>query len=415
MKKSLAALAAMVVCGAASAQSTVTLFGVLDAAVSHTSNKGELVLTNPTLATLVNPSLALLPQSVEASRTELRNSGLSSSRLGFRGVEDLGNGLSASFWLEGALNNDDGTGAASGALNFQRRSTVSLAGSFGEVRLGRDNSPAKVNDDTFDPFGAVGVGGSLIASAYSHGRVSNALQYYLPAGLAGVYGNVMYGMSERASISPLGLNQRDSDEGRYAGARVGYANGPLDVALAYGQLDNVDGANKGKDTISVLTDRRFKDKIFSLGATWDFGVAKLFGEYSRRELDRELLARDYVAGVLTVRPTVKTQGYLLGVSVPVGAGIIRASYANVRYDNDSVALFQPEKREANKFALGYQHNLSKRTALYATVSRVTNKNGANVTVGGPAFVAPAIPAGLTGVGYQAKSSTGYEFGVRHSF
>ncbi|RYF71428.1 MAG: porin [Comamonadaceae bacterium] len=405
MKKTLAAVAALVVCGAASAQSSVTLFGVVDVAVSNVSNKAERVysLTNP----------ALLPDSVKASRTELRNSGLSSSRLGFRGVEDLGGGLSASFWLEAPITNDDG---ATGVSTFSRRSTVSLAGAFGELRLGRDTSPVKINDDQYDPFGGTGIGGTLIATAYSHSRISNTVQYFLPRNLGGFYGSAMYGMHEKASYSPLTAVQADSKAGRYFGGRVGYANGPLDVALAIGQLDGASGgATATGDTLNILTDRTTKNKILNLGATYDFGVVKLFAAYSQNRQERSTLLADYVGGVLRAQPKTEVQGYLVGVTVPVGAGLIRASYAHVKYDDNApVVLFNAaEDRKANKFALGYQHNLSKRTALYATLARVSNKNGANLTVGGPALTSAQLAYG--GGTYRAKNSTGYEFGVRHSF
>ena len=403
MKKTLAAVAALTLCGVASAQSSVTLFGVVDVAVSNVSNKAERVYT---LADLVTPSF--LPGSVKASRTELRNSGLSSSRLGFRGVEDLGGGLTAGFWLESPLSNDDGGGLSA----FSRRSTLSLAGGFGELRLGRDSTPTKLNDDQFDPFGATGIGSSLIATAYSHSRVSNSVQYFLPKGLGGVYGNVMYAFHERTSFDPLGALQRDSKAGQYFGGRVGFANGPLDVAVAYGQLD---GASVTTDTINITTDRTTKNKILSAGATYDFGVVKLFGQYSQNRQERSTLLADYSNGFLTIDPKTRVQGYLVGVTVPVGAGLIRASYAHVKYDDNTVAtLWNPvEDRKANKFALGYQHNLSKRTALYATVARVSNKNGAALTVGGPALTTAQLTQG--GATYRMKNSTGYEFGLRHSF
>src|SRR5688572_8621132 len=120
MKKSLIALAVMAAAGAASAQSSVTLFGIVDATFNHGRADG-------------------------GSRvTQLTNSGYNSSRLGFRGTEDLGGGMSASFWLEAGISNDDGraggaipagnqgvTIAGNSGLNFNRRSTVSLAGGWG--------------------------------------------------------------------------------------------------------------------------------------------------------------------------------------------------------------------------------------------------------------------------------------------
>ncbi|MGL4576216.1 MAG: porin, partial [Burkholderiaceae bacterium] len=141
MKKSLLAVAVFgaLASAGAQAQTSVTLFGVVDAAVARISASGG------------------------ANRTGMTNSGLNSSRLGVRGTEDLGGGLKAGFWIEGQLQNDTGTGnATGGGLNFQRRSTVSLMGGFGELRLGRDYTPIFWNTTVFDPFGTNGVGQSLV-------------------------------------------------------------------------------------------------------------------------------------------------------------------------------------------------------------------------------------------------------------
>src|SRR3954469_341614 len=141
MKKSLIALAALAAAGAASAQSSVTLFGIVDVNYAHYSVEGGTTTAG----------VATGSQHVNV----LTNSGYNSARLGFRGTEDLGGGLSASFWLEGALSPDDGNAAG---LQFRRRSTVSLAGNWGEIRLGRDYVPTFWNLTVFDPFGTNGVG-----------------------------------------------------------------------------------------------------------------------------------------------------------------------------------------------------------------------------------------------------------------
>ncbi|MNK74431.1 Outer membrane porin protein 32 precursor [compost metagenome] len=103
------------------------------------------------------------------------------------------------------------------------------------------------------------------------------------------------------------------------------------------------------------------------------------------------------------------EGYVVGVTVPVGAGVIRAAYSHVTYDQapTGAPFATTNNPKAAKLALGYVHNLSKRTALYATMGHVRNKNGAALTAGGPAFVQSA---GLT-----PKTSTGYDFGIRHVF
>lgn len=349
MKKSLIALAVMAAAGAASAQSSVTLFGIVDTAITHGSagDGGE-------------------------SWTGMTSSGYNSSRLGFRGTEDLGGGMSASFWLEGQLQTDEGT---PGGLNFLRRSTVSLAGGWGELRLGRDYTPSFWNLTVFDPFGTNGVGTNVmltgsgaLASDAAVGvgtvvRASNSVGYFLPPNLGGFYGQVNYWFGENDP----------SDQGDGYGLRVGYGAGPFNVALSFARTEGV-------------ADTEFS--TWNLGGSWDFGMAKVMGQYMRDNADG-------------VGFDVDGRGWLLGALVPVGAGEIRASYSEYRFDSGVAGIDDPRVR---KLALGYVHNLSKRTALYATIARVRN-DGTDVTLGGA--TAPATSTDF--------SSTGYDIGIRHSF
>ena len=386
MKKSLVALAALALAGIASAQSSVTLFGVLDAGVSYNDTKSNLA--NGT--------------SVKRSQWTQSTSGYNSSRLGFRGTEDLGGGLAASFWLEAGLGNDTGAAGGGGTQLFNRRSTVSLSGAFGEVRIGRDYTPTFWNDTTFDPFGTNGVGSNVIfgahlaptatpaspTSPYADGnyvRASNTVGYFLPSNLGGFYGQVQYGLAEQ--VKTTGTNV--STAGRYVGGRFGYANGPLDVALAYGE-----------STTNDLIVSNNKVKTANLGASYDFGMVKAFAELSQFKL---------ASGIATtIVDNSKVNGLLIGATAPIGAGLIRASFSTAR-----VSLPGADPR-ADKFALGYVHNLSKRTALYATYAHVNNKNfGANV----PGISANA-GTGSSPLAYGAgtpSSSNGYDFGVRHAF
>ncbi|MGO4393179.1 porin [Variovorax sp. M-6] len=422
MKKSLVALAALAVAGVASAQSSVTLFGVVDAAISGYSNKTDATLQVGT----INGVPIFGTQSITTSKTALTSSGYNSSRLGFRGTEDLGGGLAASFWLEAGINNDDGTGTATGGgLQFNRRSTVSLSGNFGEVRLGRDYTPTFWNDTVFDPFGTNGVGTNLISTAngYSsagaassgftannqYSRASNSVGYFLPPNLGGFYGQVMYAFNEKTTFDPGALTTTpvpaiNGRAGRYVGGRVGYANGPLDVAAAYGVSTVASNFFVG-NTQNLDT--------FNLGASYDFGVVKLFGEYSNAKIKLDQSAPLTINGVFGVSEP-SAQGWLLGATVPVGPGLIRFAYSAVKYKDTLGArnqFFQvfPDPK-ADKFALGYVHNLSKRTALYATVARINNKDGADLTMGGsPAFYT------ATNVPTTPKNSTGYDLGIRHAF
>ncbi|WP_431275345.1 porin [Variovorax ureilyticus] len=437
MKKSLVALAALAVAGVASAQSSVTLFGVVDATFSGYSNKSENIFG----------------QSVKLTKNQLTNSGYNSSRLGFRGTEDLGGGLAASFWLEASLGNDDGTtgGNVSNVAGssrtvtglFNRRSTVSLSGAFGEVRLGRDYTPTFWNDTVFDPFGTNGVGTNLISTANGYGagsptgfttnqmyvRASNSVGYFLPPNLGGFYGQVMYSFNEATKYDNAALTPDLADTqraGRYVGGRFGYANGPLDVAASYGEATNSDNFFAG--TTSKLD-------TFNLGASYDFGVVKLFGEYSQAKNKTDRSAPNFVNIFGFTDPGAK--GWLIGATVPVGPGLIRASYSGVKYSDLPVPaaaigtvnqIFGLKDPKADKFSLGYVHNLSKRTALYATVAYVNNKDnelyGSGLSASG-AFYAPATATtGLSANNAAAQaaigatrptSSLGYDIGIRHAF
>jgi len=418
LKNALLGMLAVGASGMACAQSSVTLFGVVDASISHYASRSD----DRNGATPASP-FYVNQGARTVSSTVLANSAYNNSRLGFRGTEDLGGGLAAGFWLESPLTNDDGV---TGLANFGRRSTVSLTGGFGEIRLGRDFAPTFWADTIYDPFGAVGVGANLISSASllnttggaggfggnaNYLRVSNAIGYFLPPSLGGFYGQFMYALHENrkydpGTSTPPGVNPltgqvnpgavASSRAGRYVGGRIGYANGPFDISLAYGS------STVGDDYFAGTTD---SVKTANLGASYDFGPVKLFGELSR--LSR---TRDYAAAPVLALPDTDLTGYLIGATIPVGPGLIRASYARVKYDLNSVAsaaaLPAPDPK-AGKLSLGYVHNLSKRTALYATLARISNKNGAALTVGGAAFISTSV--------FTPKTSTGYDFGIRHAF
>lgn len=355
MKKLALSTVLMATSGLAAAQSSVTLFGVVDVAVQHGSGS-------------------------TASRSQLGTGANSSSRLGFRGVEDLGGGMSAGFWLESALLVDSGTGGTSntnnqttgtgggGALTFGRRSTVSLAGSFGEVRLGRDYSVQYYNRFTFDPFSNVGVGGSQTNTGSIGGpvsqRVSNAIMYFLPAGLGGFYGEAQYYMGENPSNAGA-----TADDGNGGGFHVGYRAGPLNVAFAHARTQYARTATAG-DT-----------KATNIGGRYDFGTFSLMGGYYHERVDT-------TAG-LTGR------GFQLGGIYRVGAGEIKAQWSQY----ETTAAGNPETK---KISLGYVHNLSKRTAAYATYGRVRNSGGATTALNGS----------TTGAN---QSSSGFDLGLRHTF
>ena len=331
MKKSLIALAVLAASGAAMAQSSVTLFGIVDTNVSYLDGVSNAAGTNT------------------ESKYGIGTSGNATSRLGFRGVEDLGGGLKAGFHLEGEIFGDDGN--ASG-FNFKRRSTVSLAGGFGEVRLGRDQVPSYTKFISYDVFGQVGIGqfmgwsnwnGNNQTTANNNNdangiRSSNMISYYTP-NFSGFTAGLGYGFDEKADTT-------NSKKGRYVGGYVAYDNGPLSVALSYDEssaLVLTSPAATGAD----------RNRL-TLGGSYDLNVVKLNAILQQ--------TKDDVPG----GSERKVNAYMLGASAPVGAGEVKLQYA--LYDQKAI------DSKAHQISLGYVHNLSKRTAVYGTVAYMDNKD-----------------------------------------
>ena len=358
MKKSLIALAVLAASGAAMAQSSVTLYGVADAGVTYLNGADNW--------------------SGVTSGNNL------TSRLGFRGVEDLGGGLKANFVIEGGFNLDNGDGASGYAgakagegFQFKRRSTVGLSGGFGEVRMGRELTAAFNATARYDVFGSVGIGQSRLwadggvvdASANAtavttNQRISNALTYVSPS-FSGFKVGLNYGFGETTASN--------SDSG-YLGAGLTYDNGPLSLGLGLERL------NSGANTV-VASDI----DAWSLGGSYDFGVVKLLGGYRASTVDR-------AAG------ENKRNGAYVAVTAPVGPGLVRASYN--RYENK----YNGGKDKADQLSVGYVYGLSKRTSVYGTYAYIKNKdNGSTFKL--------SKDVGVKTNGAQQ----GFQVGVSHAF
>ena len=343
MKKSLLALAVLgAFAGVASAQSSVTLFGTVDLNGRYVKNDGS------------------------DRRYSLSQDGINSSQLGFRGVEDLGGGLKAGFLLLAGVNADTGS---TNAQFFNRSAYARLMGNFGEVRLGRDYTPTFWNDTIFDAFGTNGLGdssGVKQIAAPNFVRANNAVGYFLPSGIGGVYGQVMVAAAEGAAA------------GRYVGGRVGFAAGPFDVAGAYSEEEIAGG----------------KYKTANIGGSFDFGMAKLLGYWNQEKQN-----------------AVKDNIYSVSAVVPIGQGEIHAGYDYSKLTAPGVS------NKVDKIALGYVYNLSKRTAVYTTVARVSNGNASANSLGSPGV--STVGVGSSGSASAAPTlggkSEGAEFGIRHFF
>jgi general bacterial porin, GBP family len=359
MKNKLLALAlAGISSGPAFAQSNVTIYGTVDAGLVRESG------------------------GKAASITKLTSGVASASRLGLRGGEDLGNGLSATFVLESGVKIDTGEADVAGSL-FNRQSFVGLKGGFGAVTLGRQYTPYYTTVSTVaDPF-AAGYAGSaknLLPTVGANTRTSNTLLYTSP-NFSGFSGELAYSLGEQAG---------SNSAGRQFGLGLGYSNGPLNVRLAYN--------NRNSDTVTPAASRTIGRNTL-LAANYNFGPAKGYLAYgidkgfNSAVLPTTATNPNPFGGVVPTASTDSTD-LLAGVAVPFGASTVLASYIR---KNDKTSLNQ----DAHQWALGYTYALSKRTNLYSSVAKISNSNGAGYTVGNNSEV---------GTGDKA-----FNIGVRHSF
>jgi len=337
-------------------QSSVTVFGIMDLAARSVNNEGV------------------------GSVKSLASGGNSTSRIGLRGTEDLGSGLSAGFHLEGGLQADTGSSVVADQF-WDRRATVSVADKkLGEVRLGRDYTPTYTNWVRFDPFSYVGVAGASnlisgapvgpVRAAFGTGkntvvRSSNSLQYLLPADLWGIEGGLMVAAGEGGTAA----NGQD----KVVAGRLGYARGPVFVSVAGATTEN-----------DVTADSKFKD--YAAAGSYDAGVVKLSLGWRR-----------------FAYADARQTNLLAAAIVPVGLADIKISYLKANLEG-RVGAADISANDASQFTVGGVYNLSKRSAVYATVARIDNRGGAR-------FV---VPGGATGI-VAGGSSTGYEAGVRHNF
>jgi predicted porin len=310
LKKTIVALAALgTLAGTACAQSSVTIYGIVDAAITRTDNGAN-------------------------TTTTLDSGKQSGSRIGFKGTEDLGGGLSLIFDMENGFNVDTGAQADSNRL-FNRQAWIGLNGGFGTIKAGRQFTPVYANLATIDPFGDALAGDSarIFNTEYEGSRFDNNLTYHYEA--SGIRSELQYSFGEVAG---------NSSANRAIGGFAGYKNGPLDAVLTYTKVNNATGTD----------DRR----TWLLGGNYDFGVIKPYVAYATVKGPASADVRDW----------------LLGLTSPVGAaGTVMASFA--KKNNRAIS-----NADAKQWAIGYAHALSKRTNLYTSYGRLSNDSASALRV-----------------------------------
>jgi predicted porin len=341
MKKSLLALAVLsAIAGTASAQSSVTLSGIVDAGIRRVG--------------VATPSGTDTDWQVGGSQSGY-------NALTFSGREDLGGGMYAFFALNhrfrinnGTVNSESNTCAGTvptptpsvctGVNTFWRNTAVGLGGGFGDVRLGRILMPLQDMNGGFDPWATGTVGSIHTGGITATIRANNAVYYRSPslggvsihaaiaAGEGQLQGETANNFGQVAGRGALGGQERP------IGASIRYAAGPVNVGLAY--------------------DKNYAD-IKTVGAygSFDFGFMKLMGQFEKGDSQNAAGSALFVGG-----PTKENmKNYSIGIRAPLGPVTILAGA--VRADSDL------DNRDGRKFAVGLEYSLSKRTNLYTNAGK----------------------------------------------
>jgi predicted porin len=336
------------------AHAQVSLYGLLDLSAEHISGEGF-------------------------SLSRVSSSNLSTSRLGLRAEEALGGGLKVRATLETAISADTGANSGGSARFFDRHAHVGLIGGWGELRLGRTDTPLGVAADlagtqAFDDLTIVGARG-----ATRYRRTDNSITYLLPTVITGLSGQVQYSLASSGfGGSGLADNRVTGDEaigGKAWGFNLVYAAGPFQAAIGHlhARDENILAAGRqGASATMVL-------------ASYDFGPIKITG-YANDETN---------ASVIRGADHLRTLGAKL--AVPVGQDLVLTAGASrtrgttdARGDEDRVTIF----------SLKGVYTLSRRTSLYGWLVSVDNEDAANKGV-----IAPGA----------GQSGRGLAFGVRHLF
>jgi len=348
MKKTLLALAVLGAPLLAAAQSNVTIYGIADVSVNRFSGSNG----------------GLEPNGAVTRIDSSAGNNLAGSRLGFKGREELGSGLSADFKLEMGVLLDTGRSEQGGRL-FGRTSRVGLNGGFGSLHLGRQDTPAFELLNTVDPMG-VGLAGSAgniqagnkglfpvggLKGVPQQGwmgldafRADNSIRYDTPT-MNGFSGSVLYGVGEAARAS----------QGNIGIGSLSYRAGPF--YIGYVHIHDNSAGVVSADTIA------FNQKSDALGLTYDLGALKLYALAATKKANS--------AGNVD-----EANYYLLGVSAPVGAnGQMMASWNRSAGKNSNA-------NSAGQFGLGYLYSMSKRTTLYTSYAKIKNKGNAAFGIDG---------------------------------
>ncbi|MBX3622924.1 MAG: porin [Rhizobacter sp.] len=317
------ALAAATLClsAPAFAQSTATIYGLVDMSAGRFQDAGADKIT------------------------KAQSGNMATSFLGFSGKEDLGGNLKAKFAIETFLRADTGeAGRFGGDVYWARAAWVGLQGDFGSTVLGRTTNQFFVSTLIFNAFGDSFGYSPSIRQVLTPSVVHAQMLPFL--GDTGWSNSILYSSPSAGgfSFNLQGSLGEGSQPGRNLGGNVLYFGGPFAATVAVQQV------KQGIAFAPAIVTTGFKSQDSAqVGVSYDAKVVKLFGQYSQ---------------VKTKAATdTKSKVYGVGASVPLGAGTLLAQYGHATAE-------YPTSEVVNKtLTVGYDHALSKSTDLYALVMR----------------------------------------------
>jgi len=358
MKKTLLAAALLAgFAGAASAQSSVTLYGIVDGGLRYQQ------VSRNNLDGVSNAGVAYGQQS--------------GNRFGMKGVESLGNGNNAIFAIEAGFDLGNGMGQQGGRL-FGRQSWMGVENNaWGQVRLGRMiNLTTEYLVNAVDPFGA-GFGQLNMGNAFTAGntvRLDNLLMYKTPT-MSGFQAGVGYsfatGLSSNGGTTGYGF--ATSNNSRQVTVGVKYANGPIFAAASYEKAYAANTSTQNGNSVNSA----------NISGSYDFKVVKLAAGFG---VTRDGFWAGSGAGGtgatiatgpngntngLVFAPSTSFNAYIVGATIPVNAvSRVLLSWNMIAPDGDTKTLYSAKNQQS--LNLGYTYDFTKRTNVYTYVGQTTN-------------------------------------------
>ena len=324
------------------------------------------------------------------------------SRIGFKGAEDLGNGLKAIFEMEYGISLDQNTGGAAAdgkspnTTWVNRHSYVGLTGNFGTVVGGHLDGVRYGVFNQYDPF-AGGTIANFTQMTIQVDRASNAVAYISPKfagfGLVLAYATAIDGLESAAngggltSSSAVGIvagapavvtTVSKANDNTLNTAMLTYDNGPISARLDYEQV--------------VPTGYEGKTRVGTVAGSYDFGVVKVSALY-------DMIRSNIDGNGLYAGNKVKQDAWFIGLKAPVGKFTLKAVGGQLRD-----RLEGHDDMDSWKVGLGTDYSLSKRTNLYANYGYIHNQKNAKIAIN------QAANSEQTGYG-----TNGFDFGIAHSF